>query len=58
MKTIEKKDFDCVESVRQIRTQIAKELEGKTSQEILAYFYDHGKRFNKRLMEKTSKKNS
>lgn len=38
MKTLIKKDFDCVKSVRKERERIAKDTEGKSPQEILEYF--------------------
>ena len=38
MKTITKKDFDCVETVRKERDRIARDTEGKSPEEILAYF--------------------
>lgn len=53
MKTIEKKEFDCVDSVRQVRIQIANDLKGKTEKEVLSYFSIHSSKFKKRLAEKT-----
>jgi len=38
MKTMIKKDYDCVESVRFERERIARETEGKSPKEIIAYF--------------------
>jgi hypothetical protein len=38
MKTTDKKDFDCVKSVRKERERIAGDTEGKSPKEILEYF--------------------
>lgn len=38
MKTTTKKNYDCVQAVRRERERIAKETEGKSPKEILAYF--------------------
>lgn len=38
MKTMIKKEFDCVKSIRKERDRIAKDTEGKTVDEILEYF--------------------
>lgn len=38
MKTITEKEYDCVQAVRKERERIAKETEGKSPSEILAYF--------------------
>lgn len=40
MKTTEKKDYDCVNSIRKERERIAKETEGKSPEDILKYFKD------------------
>lgn len=45
MKTIIDKKYDCVKSVRKIREQTARELEGKSEKEILAYYKDKRRRF-------------
>ena len=38
MKTITKKDYDCVKTVRKERERISRETEGKSPSEILEYF--------------------
>jgi len=38
MKTTIKKKYDCVKSVRIERERIARETEGKSPKEIIAYF--------------------
>ncbi|MCJ8165903.1 hypothetical protein MKJ04_13715 [Pontibacter sp. E15-1] len=38
MKTTTKKTYDCVQAVRVERERIAKETEGKSPKEIVAYF--------------------
>lgn len=38
IKTTTKKDFDAVKSVRKERDRIARETQGKSPKEILAYF--------------------
>lgn len=38
MKTTEKKDFDCVKSVRKARERIANNTHGKSPKEIIEYF--------------------
>jgi hypothetical protein len=38
MKTTIKKEYDCVKSVRIERERIARETEGKSPKEIIAYF--------------------
>ena len=38
MKTITKKKFDCVESVRKERDRIASDTEGMSTSEVLEYF--------------------
>ena len=38
MATTIEKDYDCVQAVREERTRIARETEGKSPREILAYF--------------------
>lgn len=39
MKTITKKKYDCVQSVRKERERMAKETEDKSPKEILEYFH-------------------
>jgi len=38
MKTVIKKDYDCVVEVRKMREKIARDTEGKSPEEILEYF--------------------
>ena len=38
MKTTTEKEYDCVKAVREERERIARETEGKSPKEILAYF--------------------
>jgi hypothetical protein len=38
MKTTTKKEYDCVQAVRKERERIARETEGKSPKEIIAYF--------------------
>ena len=38
MKTMTKKDYDCVQTVRKERERISHETEGKSPKEILEYF--------------------
>ena len=38
MKATDKKDFDCVKSIRKERDRIAKNSEGKSPKEIVEYF--------------------
>lgn len=38
MKTTDKKDYDCVKSIRKERDRIAKDTEGKSPEEIVNYF--------------------
>jgi hypothetical protein len=45
MKTTIDKKFDCVKSVRKIREEMARELEGKSEKEILAYYKDKRRSF-------------
>lgn len=45
MKTITDKTFDCVKSVHKIREQAARELEGKSEKEILAYYKEKRRHF-------------
>ncbi len=48
MKTETKKSFDSVKMMRDIRDKIDKELEGKTSKEILKYYEDKRKEVTER----------
>ena len=38
MKTITKKDYDCVQTLRKERERISRETEGMSPKEILEYF--------------------
>jgi hypothetical protein len=43
MKTVTKKKFDCVKSVREQRKRIASDTEGMSPQEIITYFQNRSK---------------
>ncbi len=51
MKTSEDtiKGYDCVKSVRRVRTKINKELEGLTHEEILQYFHEASRKFQEKI---------
>lgn len=49
MKTMIKKEYDCVKSVRKERKRIAKDTEGKTVDEILKYFNRNRKKLRKKV---------
>lgn len=45
MKTTIDKNFDCVKSVRKVREQTSRELEGKSQEEIIDYYKKKRSRF-------------
>jgi hypothetical protein len=43
------KGYDCVKSFRKIKTQISKELEGLSNEQILEYFKEGSKKFQEKM---------